>query len=457
MKKNETAIENRKKATEILSVYRKQKGMTQEELASIIGTTRSGISRVESGGQNISLDLYYSIADALGKRPEILMEELSEYHAEPCRYSLRIFDEDLITFTLRRDAGLTATVEAVDEDKRELFPLDLELTADGMIKWLEHRSIPKNRAFVGEILNSLGLDVNDLKGAVDIGKALSVNDSYWVVPEGFPGKFDDYNLYENDFSEILSLVAYTGNERKIKALDSSPELTTGGMLRKAWRAKGDKGIWLYKGGTEDFANAGNEPYSEFYACQVAEKMGLDAVHYELENWKGILASKCRLFTDKELSYVPVGRIVREGGIRACLDYYRSLGDAFYDRLCSMLIFDTVILNEDRHFGNFGVLRHNRSGKIVAPAPIFDNGNSLLCYAMRSDFDDIDGYIAKRSNPYNMAFYDVAKMVMGPKQKEELRRLINFRFTESDLCNLPSWRLKALEEIIQKRVTELLSM
>ena len=39
----------------------------------------------------------------------------------------------------------------------------------------------------------------------------------------------------------------------------------------------------------------------------------------------------------------------------------------------MLVFDAVILNEDRHFGNFGVLRDNHTGKIIAPAPVFDNG------------------------------------------------------------------------------------
>lgn len=46
----------------------------------------------------------------------------------------------------------------------------------------------------------------------------------------------------------------------------------------------------------------------------------------------------------------------------------------------MLVFDALIYNEDRHFGNFGVLRDNHSGNIIAPAPIFDNGLSLFCYA-----------------------------------------------------------------------------
>ena len=34
-------------------------------------------------------------------------------------------------------------------------------------------------------------------------------------------------------------------------------------------------------------------------------MGLDAVAYELENWKGILASRCKLFTDIDTSYIPL--------------------------------------------------------------------------------------------------------------------------------------------------------
>ena len=47
----------------------------------------------------------------------------------------------------------------------------------------------------------------------------------------------------------------------------------------------------------------------------------------------------------------------------------------------MLVFDALIYNEDRHFGNFGVLRDNHSGNIIAPAPIFDNGLSLFCYCL----------------------------------------------------------------------------
>ena len=60
------------------------------------------------------------------------------------------------------------------------------------------------------------------------------------------------------------------------------------MLAKCWRRVNGK-IILYKSGTEGFANSGNEPYCEYYAYQVAETMGIDAVQYGLSKWKGRLA------------------------------------------------------------------------------------------------------------------------------------------------------------------------
>lgn len=114
-----------------------------------------------------------------------------------------------------------------------MLPLDLELSQNGLLQWLRRRVIPKNRAYLYEILNSLGLQEGDTKGIIDLCMGMSVNDSYWIVKEGFSGLFDDFNLYDNHFNEALSLVAYTGNQSKIRAFTASPELTTNGMLAKA--------------------------------------------------------------------------------------------------------------------------------------------------------------------------------------------------------------------------------
>lgn len=374
-------------------------------------------------------------------------------------YVLRLYDTDLLSFSLSEQGieGLKAQIHSIDEEDRALFPLDLELADDGLVKWLQRRVIPKNRAYVAEILKTFGLSVNDTKGIIDVCKGLSLNDSYWVVPQGFTGTFAQYNLYENRFSEILSLVAYTGIGQSDAAFTTSPELTTNGMLPKAWRFIEGEGIYLYKGGTFGAANTGNEPYSEFYASQVAQAMGLDAVAYELENWKGILASRCKLFTDINTAYIPIGRIVREGGLKACLEYYRQLGPEAYEQIKSMLVFDAMIYNEDRHFGNFGVLRDNHTGKVTGAAPVFDNGMSLFNFAMPEDFQDLDSYAKTRGTAYGVSFESVCQEVMGPIQARQLRKLIGFTFHRHPRLNWPEYRLEAIERHLQKRVRQLLEL
>ncbi len=454
--------ELREKICKDLYVERLMSQMSQSELAEKVGTAKSNISRMERGRQNISVDYLEAVAKVFDKDVSLVLSDSQVSYENTTVYSLKLYDDELVRFRMERtkkgEYGFHVDILDINTNMKELFPLDLEVTPDGILKWLKHRTIPGNREMVSRILKSLNLDLKDLKGIVDVCFALSLNDSYWVTPFDFDRPFSLYNLYENRFNNTLSLIAYAGYGSMHQKFLTTPELTTGGMLRKAWRYKDEDGIWLYKSGTDGFANAGNEPFSEFYASQVAETMGLNAVHYDLEQWCHILASKCRLFTDIDTSYIPIGRIVTTGGIDACIDFYKAHGDEFYQQLASMLCLDAIIINEDRHFGNFGVLRDNHTGKISAPAPIFDNGSSLLCYAMQMDFaNGIEEYIQDRSNPYGYGYgvIELARRVMGPIQRKQIRKLIGFHFTESNLCNLPTWRLRALEEIIQERVQMLL--
>ena len=78
--------------------------------------------------------------------------------------------------------------------------------------------------------------------------------------------------------------------------------------------------------------------------------------------------------------------------------------------------------------------------------------------MKSDFgNELDVYIKKRTNPYGYKheFISLARSVMGPLQRKQLRKLIGFKFEENDYANFPSWRIKVLEDMIQKQVAELL--
>ncbi|MDR3288623.1 MAG: XRE family transcriptional regulator [Peptococcaceae bacterium] len=388
-------------------------------------------------------------------------------------YELRLYDTPLLSFRMTGGAaGYAVTITQVT-GSRNLLPLDMEVTGDGVLKWLGRRTIPKNRAYVHNILNTMGLSLRDTKGTIDVCRGLSLNDSYWVVPEGFAGKFSELNLYENRFSEILALTALTGeslSEGEARRVRTSPEFTTNGMLPKAWRYRNGR-IILFKGGVwRQYAAAPDplEPYSEYYAAQIAEAMGLNPVTYGLSRWKGVLGCTCELFTDIDTAYVPMASLLRAREDKDSASYYSFCGEWFkafdrengtrlFDYFASTLIFDSLILNEDRHLGNFGVLRDNHSGKITGNAPIFDNGISLFNYSSIQELRKLDTHRRAYANYFKQPFDAQAREFGGALQAEQLSRLSGFKFKRHSRYNWDAERLELIQDYVRRRAAELIKM
>lgn len=372
-------------------------------------------------------------------------------------YELRHFDTTIVKFSLKNEGlkGTVCSIIWVDETKKELMPIGMSISADGILSWLRSRTIPKNRGYVEALLASLNLAENDLIGILDVCLGLSLNDCYWVVQDGFEGLFSDYNLYDNEFKKAISLIAYTGyGSVKIKGFTSSPEFTTNGMLRKGWRKINGK-ILLYKGGTEGASNAGNEPYSEYYAAQIAKAMGLNSIDYTLSSWKKSVCSVCALFTNKERSYVPVWKFGEFNTVVDVAEYLKGLGQTFYDDFVDMMIFDALIYNTDRHQGNFGLLVDNVTNKPIALAPIFDNGLGLFPYAVNTDMADLESYAKTRASAFGVSFDDIAKAYITDRQRKQLKHIVTFKFKPDKNYNLPAKRVKALEKFVQARARELM--
>ena len=176
-------------------------------------------------------------------------------------YILKLFDVDLIKFKIIENlSDPVLQITWINEKKKHLLPLGMELSDKGIASWLKNRTIPKNRAYVNAFLAKCGLNANRPMDVISVCRGLSLNDSYWVVEEGFAGTFGDNNLYENNFSRVLAMIAFTGYGSSARSsLASSPEFTTNGMLPKCWRRISGK-VYLYKGATSGVSNTGNEPY-----------------------------------------------------------------------------------------------------------------------------------------------------------------------------------------------------
>ncbi len=360
---------------------------------------------------------------------------------------LRHRDRELVRFEWVEPQGVR--VVSVNEAERRFLPLEMHgvVNDDTLWTWLTRRTVPRNRRNIEELMARIGLSSRNVRGIIELCRGLSLNDVYWVVPDGFDGAWKDFNLYENDFSDAIAQMAFSGVGPDFREQwTSSPEFTTNGMLAKCWR-RIDGNVLLYKSGTEGASNTGFEPYSEFYASQIAEAMGLDHVAYGLSRFKGRLCSTCSLFTSDKYGYVPAGRVV-------------SRDEALADpRFADIFFFDAVIFNTDRHMGNFGYLVDNDTNEIVGAAPIFDNGYGLFSLALdrkgdsHDEFSDLRKFVSRVNPALYMPWLGfpggLTKMMI-----ERLDGLRGFRIKRHSRYNLPVRRIEAIEDFTQKRIREI---
>ena len=82
---------------------------------------------------------------------------------------------------------------------------------------------------------------------------------------------------------------------------------------------------------------------------------------------------------------------------------------------------------------------------------FDNGLSLLTYAMDDDLQDWETYAKTRVPATYSDFIELAQQLMGHSQKEKLRQIINFKFKRHSRYNWSNERLGVVEKLLQKRV------
>lgn len=361
---------------------------------------------------------------------------------------LRHRDLELLRFDWTDLGGVCVT--SVNESARRFLPLDFKGQPDDrlLFKWISHRTVPRGRAHIRDMLLKLGLNPDDLQSIIAISHGLSLNDVYWIVNDSFSGKWADFNLYEHDFSKAISYMAFTGGGSQIRQeWTSSPEFTTNGLLAKCWRrVKGD--VVLYKTGTEGAVNAGFEPYSEYYASQVAEALGLSHVQYGLSKFKGRICSTCSLFTSERIGFIPAGRL---------MNAQQALQETCFS---DVFFFDSIVFNTDRHLGNFGYLIDNDSNTIIGTAPIFDNGYGLFSQAVYSaepkfdEFADLRKFL-RRVHP--SLYLNWLKIPGGLTEKRinQLKALRGFRFTQHPNYNLPTKRLRLIEDFLQKRVLQII--
>ena len=320
----------------------------------------------------------------------------------------------------------------------------------GLTTFLEMRKAPKHRKHIQQLLEQYGCD--DLEGFLQVTHALSLNDTFWVRPADSALTWREASLYTNDFSEIISQAAFDGTVSETDLSSTSPEFGTDGYYAKCWVREGPD-ICLYKSGSAHYEI---EPLSEYLAAQLAAELCPGAVPYDMDYHHGKLVSKCPLVTSERVGLAKASAVFRgeERTLPELLAYFANIGseDAFR-RMC---VLDAVILNTDRHYGNYGVLFDTDTLEIQSMAPVFDHNRSLL---PELDNDQLSqpGWYLKRCRPrLGRDFLLNARGLLTASIRNDLKRLEGFQFQQHPIIHAEQDRLDELSSIVREQVRLILA-
>ena len=383
------------------------------------------------------------------------------------KYLLKNKDKVVLEFEVEIDSEILKgqTIHYVSLKNAKIFNenllprmVDKTKLLSSLESWIKQRKIPKNRQFAKNVLASIPTNIEDnLMAYVDISFALSLNDSYWIIPTNKDYKWKDYNLYENEFSEALTLSAFGLKMAKANGFTSSPEYTTNGMLKKCWYRENDK-VCLYKCISEMYNGLG-EAYSEYYMAQIAEIMEFEHINYDLKMFHNQLVSSCEIFTSENEGYLPIYTLLDESiknynKLRLMREIPKIYGEnAFND----LMVFDALIMNIDRHLGNFGMIVDNDTGEILRPAPIFDNGASIFNTICENDFNNIEKSISEQRSYFGYSFNEQLERSFQDRHIKNIEKLQHFHFKQHHQFSFNQEWLNEVENYLHCRANEILSL
>lgn len=314
------------------------------------------------------------------------------------------------------------------------YPLNEDYAPFGLIKnneinkvefnkWWKNRQIPASRNGLKEVLHNSNIYDNDNFDLLD-SKAycLSLSDQYWVKSIDEDIKWEKINFFDNEFSEDIGKILFSGGKTPLKLNLNTPDMTSNGNYEKRWKIiDGDR--YLLKAGSKIY---NQEPFNELIATKLYERLlnKNEYVEYSVvyDNERAI--SKCKNFITKDTELVPAWKINDffefendENKYTHYLNCLNTLGIKDAETLINkMIVCDFIIANKDRHFNNFGVIRDVNTLEFIGVAPIFDNGCSLW-------YDENDVYVGEffLTKPFddyektqirlvkNLDWFDVSKL------------------------------------------------
>ncbi len=246
-------------------------------------------------------------------------------------------------------------------------------------EWWYGRSIPASRSGIREALVKLEISHTEQLLAKCYG--LSLSDQYWMKPDNTSLEWSNINFFENSFSDDVGNILF-GQPAENETIDlMSPCNTSDGWLKKKWKIIDGKRC-LIKAGSNPYMQ---EPLNEVFATKLHERLGSkNYVPYTILWENGMPYSVCEDFitTETELvNAVSINKSMKKRSQNSSYEHFVQASEKLgipnmVEFINYLLVFDYLMANTDRHFGNFGAIRNVETLDWIGAAPVFDTGTSL---------------------------------------------------------------------------------
>lgn len=241
--------------------------------------------------------------------------------------------------------------------------------------WCATRVLTLDRKYAKEILNSIGMlqavtDKERAKIALSY-RCASLTDVFWVRNRGEKISFSEINLYENHLENTFMDIALKGKQYTVQNGSLARDLSTNGCFPKAWK-RTKQGFLLLKDGGDEAVER------ELLASRICRCFDVEQVFYEKDFFDGEKVSASLNITSMEYSIASMEafEIYAANHEKDMKKYILSLDKYNY---YMMNIIDYLIGNNDRHWGNWGVLVKNTNNKPVSLHKLMDFNQAFMSY------------------------------------------------------------------------------
>ena len=334
-------------------------------------------------------------------------------------------------------------------------------------EWFKGRGIPSLRDDLDLLLAKL--NISTPTELLDKAFGLSLSDQYWIKPFDSEIEYKDINFFEHDFedSEFTSVTFSNTRDSNTKISLISPNNTTDGRLKKTWIIENGK-RYLLKGG---YKNEVMQPFNEVLATMICKRLGFKHIPYTIDVIKDKIVSKCECFINKDTELISAYQILHNNcnKDKAYETYIKILENngisKAREKIENMFILDFIMLNEDRHLNNFGIIRNVENLNWIETAPIFDTGQSLNILDYNDEelvingdgrfFYDMDKFDTIINYIQNIKRFDLSKLDGICKEFDDLLHKYQNITKMTDrridkICTLLLSRINKLKRIIESK-------